>query len=429
MDTPIRLIFALGGALMLSSCQTLESGYEALNDGFTSVAQGLTAGPESEVASDTAEDSYPFFIGEVVAFAFDFCPSGFIPANGQPVTINNYGQLYNVIGEAYGSAPPQTFRVPDMRGRLPFGASDAYPRGYHGAAQVQLEETHLPRHGHALRAASFVPTTPSPEGALIATFGGGSIYAEDAQTMVGMNAAAIGNSGGSIPLPLIHPYATATYCIATDGMFPQHPGNSPPYLEYRYIGDLFFTAGEFCPDGSLPADGRVVSEGSDYFFHELFSLVGSIYGGDNRNTVGFPDLSGRSPVGAGTPPTPRQSFPIGLQAGAATADISMQEMPVHSHALIATDQPPASNQPADRFLPDLTALSRNAYFKPPSQDAASTTHVHAGEGETGVETYDLFEMGGESIAQTGGGASFDRLGPMTALNACLVLHAPYPTRP
>ena len=57
--------------------------------------------------------------------------------------------------------------------------------------------------------------------------------------------------------------------------------------------------GNFCPRGWAEADGRLLAVTQN---DALFSLYGTLYGGDGRTTFGLPDLRGRIPIHAGNGP-------------------------------------------------------------------------------------------------------------------------------
>lgn len=66
-----------------------------------------------------------------------------------------------------------------------------------------------------------------------------------------------------------------------------------------YVGDLMLVGFNFCPRGWTPAAGQLLPISSNT---ALFSLYGTIYGGDGRSTFGLPDLRGRVPLSQGTGP-------------------------------------------------------------------------------------------------------------------------------
>ncbi|QYJ01573.1 tail fiber protein [Thalassovita mediterranea] len=73
----------------------------------------------------------------------------------------------------------------------------------------------------------------------------------------------------------------------------------------EYLGEIITVGFNFCPRGTLEADGRLLSISENT---ALFSLFGTFYGGDGRTTFALPDLRGRTVIGAGDGPglTPRQ---------------------------------------------------------------------------------------------------------------------------
>ena len=66
-----------------------------------------------------------------------------------------------------------------------------------------------------------------------------------------------------------------------------------------FIGEIRMFAGNFAPRGWAFCDGQILAVSQN---DALFSLFGTIYGGDGRTTFGLPDCRGRSPVHAGTGP-------------------------------------------------------------------------------------------------------------------------------
>ena len=52
------------------------------------------------------------FIGEIEVFAFNFCPVGWAPLNGQILQISQYTALFSLLGIAYGGDGSSTFALP-----------------------------------------------------------------------------------------------------------------------------------------------------------------------------------------------------------------------------------------------------------------------------------------------------------------------------
>ena len=63
-----------------------------------------------------------------------------------------------------------------------------------------------------------------------------------------------------------------------------------------FIGEIRMFAGNFAPGGWAFCDGQLLSISQN---SALFSLLGTIYGGDGRTSFALPDLRGRVPIHAG----------------------------------------------------------------------------------------------------------------------------------
>lgn len=61
------------------------------------------------------------FIGTILPFAGNFAPKGWAICNGQTLSIANYSALFSILGTSYGGDGITTFRLPDLRGRVPMG--------------------------------------------------------------------------------------------------------------------------------------------------------------------------------------------------------------------------------------------------------------------------------------------------------------------
>ena len=70
----------------------------------------------------------------------------------------------------------------------------------------------------------------------------------------------------------------------------------PAQAQDRYLAEVILVGQNFCPRGTLLADGQLLPIAKNT---ALFSLLGTTYGGDGRTTFGLPDLRGRVPAGTG----------------------------------------------------------------------------------------------------------------------------------
>lgn len=92
---------------------------------------------------------------------------GWKVCNGQSLRKDEYPRLFSIIGGSFGETP-DTFRLPDLRGRVPIGADGAAalaPLSIGGAASVTLSVDQMPLHDHPVSDAGHGHTfTPTPHG-------------------------------------------------------------------------------------------------------------------------------------------------------------------------------------------------------------------------------------------------------------------------
>jgi microcystin-dependent protein len=75
------------------------------------------------------------YVGEVRAFAFNFCPSGWLPADGRNMAIAQNQTLFSLLGTSFGGNGFSVFNLPDLRGRAPIGAGPSVTVGQIGGGQ------------------------------------------------------------------------------------------------------------------------------------------------------------------------------------------------------------------------------------------------------------------------------------------------------
>jgi microcystin-dependent protein len=119
-----------------------------------------------------------------------------------------------------------------------------------------------------------------------------------------------------------------------------------------YIGEIRIFAGNFAPAGWAFCDGSPIPISEN---DALFTLIGTTYGGDGQEVFNLPNLQSRVPIHNGTGPN-GQTFVIGEQAGVEEVTLTNQQMPVHTHPLLAADVQGTLQSPGNA----LTARSHTA---------------------------------------------------------------------
>ena len=90
-----------------------------------------------------------------------------------------------------------------------------------------------------------------------------------------------------------------------------------------YVGQMIMFGGNFAIQGWALCNGQLLAINQN---DALFSLLGTIYGGDGRTTFGLPDMRGRVPLHDGQAPglTDRR---IGQKIGSESVSVQPNEMP------------------------------------------------------------------------------------------------------
>ncbi len=90
------------------------------------------------------------------------------------------------------------------------------------------------------------------------------------------------------------------------------------------LGQIAMFAGNFAPRGWALCNGQLLPVSQN---DALFSLLGTIYGGDGRTTFGLPDLRGRVPVHQGQVPG-LYDHRLGSKFGRQDTDIKTSKIPI-----------------------------------------------------------------------------------------------------
>ena len=178
------------------------------------------------------------------------------------------------------------------------------------------------------------------------------------------------------------------------------------------IGQIEIFGGNFAPRGWAFCNGQLLAISSN---NALFSILGTIYGGDGRTTFALPDLRSRAPLHvqsyAGYGLSARR---LGERGGRETITLSTSNLPIHTHtvqvqnASIATSSSAATeSEPDSNFI----------------LGAATIYSDRAPDGTIGTVT-----VPSSTTSSEGASSPVDNMPPFLAVNYIIALMGVYPSR-
>ena len=121
-----------------------------------------------------------------------------------------------------------------------------------------------------------------------------------------------------------------------------------------FLGEIRMVGFNFVPQGWARCDGRLLPISSNT---ALFSLLGTMYGGDGQTTFALPDLRGRVAIGQGQGPGLSTTIQ-GEIRGSENVTLTAQNIPPHSHPLMVSSGKGTSSSPTGNFLADTSVLDK-----------------------------------------------------------------------
>ncbi len=167
-----------------------------------------------------------------------------------------------------------------------------------------------------------------------------------------------------------------------------------------FIGEIRMFAGSFAPLGWALCNGQLLSIAEN---DVLFNLIGTTYGGDGQETFALPDLRGRLPLHQGN--LSGNQFTPGESGGVETVTLTVNQIPVHTHPLVASTATGSQPNPGGRLLATNPGNVMLYIEDPPS-----------------------INMAPAAIAPVGGSQPHDNFQPYLCINFIISLFGIYPTQ-
>ncbi|AWP28116.1 phage tail collar [Paenibacillus vortex V453] len=160
-----------------------------------------------------------------------------------------------------------------------------------------------------------------------------------------------------------------------------------------FLGEIRLFANNYAPRNWAFCEGQILSINSN---PALFSLLGTVYGGNGVSTFALPDYRGRVPIHVS------QTIPLGSAQGEASHTLTSNEMPIHTHQAVASQTNPTMASP----LNNVWAAVPNSFGSSVGQNP----------------------MNSGSLSTAGGSQAHNNMQPYTVLNYAIAIEGIFPSR-
>ena len=199
-----------------------------------------------------------------------------------------------------------------------------------------------------------------------------------------------------------------------------------------YIGEIRGFAGNFAPRSWAYCAGQLLAISSNT---ALFSIIGTLYGGDGRTTFALPDLRGRTIIGSGRG-NGLSNRNVGAKLGHVSTQLVASNLPSHSHVATSSSSGSGSLSGQVRVPASNEASAANLEASPVNNYLAATeiyTASPSAGNYLGATTEDLkidlssFHVDVQ-IGAAGASASYESSQPALVANYIICLFGIFPSR-
>lgn len=169
----------------------------------------------------------------------------------------------------------------------------------------------------------------------------------------------------------------------------------------HFLGEIRWVPFNFAPSGWNFCNGQILPINQN---QALFSLLGTVYGGDGITNFALPDARGRVFIHAGSGPGLSNNN-LGAKAGQESVTLTEAQLPSHQHALRGSTTTATETGPGDNLL---ATKQRTSLY---TSDTAAENQI---------------ELNAQSVVATGGSQPHENRQPYITLNCIIALQGIFP---
>ena len=170
-----------------------------------------------------------------------------------------------------------------------------------------------------------------------------------------------------------------------------------------FVAEIRIFCFNFAPTGWAFCDGQILPLSQNT---ALFSLLGTVYGGDGKSNFALPDMQGNVPMHPGQGQG-LSLHDLGEMGGSETVTLLQSEIPSHAHTLRG------NVAPGDGQVPTDSAVARTVGASPYIPPAGAP----------------IVQMSPFSLSPAGGDLPHNNMMPYLTLNFCIAMQGVFPPRP
>jgi microcystin-dependent protein len=162
-----------------------------------------------------------------------------------------------------------------------------------------------------------------------------------------------------------------------------------------FLSEIKVVSFNFPPKGWALCNGQFLPINQN---QALFALLGTTYGGNGQTTFALPNLRGQVPIHMGN------GHALGEKAGSTSVTVNIQQLPTHTHTVVASTANGTTPVPTNNAL----AATPAKIYAPPTSNLTTLNPIN--------------------VSSVGGSQAHNNMMPYLVLNFIIALQGIFPSQ-